>query len=233
MTKILGIDGCKKGWFCVESDLKSRHLNAFILTKLDDILTLPSQPAMVAIDIPIGLTDAGPRDCDIAARRFLPGKTSSVFPAPIRAVMDAATYDEARAISKAHQGKSMSKQAWAIVPKIREADEFLRANTTRQGWLREVHPEVSFAQWRDCLPILESKRTPAGQTIRSNLIETRYGSAFKSLLHRLPRAGFAMDDLHDAMAALWTAERIVHGKAFSLPDSPPVDRMSLKMEIVV
>ena len=42
-------------------------------------------PAVFSIDIPIGLTDSGPRQCDIQARRLLGARRgTSVFPAPIR-----------------------------------------------------------------------------------------------------------------------------------------------------
>jgi predicted RNase H-like nuclease len=40
------------------------------------------------------------------------------------------------------------------------------------------------------------------------------------------------DDILDAFAALWTAERIFHGQARTLPDTPSQDAVSLRLEIV-
>jgi predicted RNase H-like nuclease len=44
--------------------------------------------------------------------------------------------------------------------------------------------------------------------------------------------GVARDDIIDALAALWTAERIARGEARMLPPQPPVDEMGLRMEMV-
>ena len=40
------------------------------------------------------------------------------------------------------------------------------------------------------------------------------------------------DDLLDAFAALWTAERILRGEAITVPKVPPEDRYGLRMEMV-
>jgi len=45
-------------------------------------------------------------------------------------------------------------------------------------------------------------------------------------------ADFARDDLNDALAALWTAKRIVEGRERVSPKQPPVDCFRLRMEIV-
>jgi predicted RNase H-like nuclease len=47
--------------------------------------------AMVAIDIPIGLTETGEaRTCDIEARRLVGLRRSSIFPAPDRRILQMA-----------------------------------------------------------------------------------------------------------------------------------------------
>ncbi len=67
---------------------------------------------VIAIDIPIGLPETGPRECDVLARRLLGrARASSVFPAPIRAVLGAKDYQQACAIRHKIEGKKMSKQA--------------------------------------------------------------------------------------------------------------------------
>jgi hypothetical protein len=87
-------------------------------------------PQVIALDMPIGLPERGPRACDLEARRLLgPGRASSVFPAPIRPVLVATSYDDACQIRLQVEGKKLSRQAWVIVPKIREVDDMLRDNS--------------------------------------------------------------------------------------------------------
>ena len=41
-----------------------------------------------------------------------------------------------------------------------------------------------------------------------------------------------LDDLYDALAALWTAQRIDRGRSGTFPDDPPTDARGLPMRIV-
>lgn len=67
--RLVGIDGCPDGWLCVVSD--GGHLDATILPDIDAVLGSFGSEALITIDVPIGLTDAGPRACDLAARKLL------------------------------------------------------------------------------------------------------------------------------------------------------------------
>jgi predicted RNase H-like nuclease len=60
------------------------------------------------------------------------------------------------------EGKKISKQTWGILRKIKEVDAFLSADLSRQSWIKEVHPEVSFAQWNSGKPILDNKIPASG-----------------------------------------------------------------------
>src|SRR5687768_4415737 len=95
--RIAGVDGCRGGWIAVwacESTVR-----AFIAPSVAALFGRLGPNALVAMDIPIGLTDIGPRSCDVAARKFLKApRASSVFPAPIRPVLRAETYEDARRI---------------------------------------------------------------------------------------------------------------------------------------
>lgn len=42
----------------------------------------------------------------------------------------------------------------------------------------------------------------------------------------------ADDDIRDALVALWTAGRIVEGRAVAFPEFPPQDATGLRMEMV-
>ena len=73
------------------------------LLALPDVAAVLAVPdvEVVAIDMPIGLSDDGARACDVAARRLLGRAGSSVFPTPVRAVLATDDYAEARAVSRA------------------------------------------------------------------------------------------------------------------------------------
>ena len=43
-------------------------------------------------------------------------------------------------------GKSLAKQTMAIIPKIREVDEFLESHPEYKNRLCESHPELGFAR---------------------------------------------------------------------------------------
>jgi predicted RNase H-like nuclease len=115
----------------------------------------------VAVDMPIGLLDAGPRACDVEARRRLGPRRSSVFPAPSRPMLAAATYRDALAIG------GLSKQAFNLIPKIREVDALLTPR--RQRTVVESHPELGFARLLG-RPCAAPKRTPEGLAERRALV---------------------------------------------------------------
>jgi predicted RNase H-like nuclease len=156
-----------------------------------------------------------------------------VFPAPLRPALNARTYESACRITEKLSGRGISRQAWGIQAKVRDIDEALLARPHLQGRVREIHPEVSFWAWNRSHPMEHAKRTDAGRKERLALIAGVYGrAAFGKVRERYPRALAGDDDILDAFAALWTAERIALGMASTLPDAPPVDTEGLRMEIV-
>jgi len=56
--------------------------------------------------------------------------------------------------------------------------------------------------------------------------------AYETVRERYLHKEVASDDILDAFAALWTAERIINRDAQSLPEEPPVDSAGLPMRIV-
>jgi predicted RNase H-like nuclease len=228
--KLIGADGCKDGWICI-----SQHdavLSAWIVPRFRELLARASAASIVAIDVPIGLTDAGPRSCDVAARRFLrEPRRRSVFSAPVRCAIPEMNYhDECAAHFKA-DGRKLSQQAFAIIPKIRDVDEVVAATPSLQKQVREIHPEVSFAVWNSNSPMQHKKKSRPGRTERERLIEDQWPGWRSKVIDQLQGKRFAQDDLNDAFAALWTAGRIASGIATVLPAAPPTDRFGIRMEM--
>ena len=226
---LVGVDGCKSGWLCVTDDTGA--LAAKILPNFDAVVALNAK--VTTIDIPIGLPESGPRTCDVEARRLLRApRASSVFPAPVRLCLDTEDYAMACALHQQADGRKLSRQAFGILPKIREVDNRMRAEIGLQRRIREVHPELCFAKWNDGIAMRHRKSAPAGRDERAQLLESEWPGAVSTLAGRLPKGLWAMDDLLDALVALWTARRQAAGIAHQVPANPPIDRYGLRMEMV-
>jgi predicted RNase H-like nuclease len=183
--------------------------------------------AAVAIDIPIGLAPDGPRRADVEARQRLGPRRSSVFPAPVRSVLTAATYEEACSVSRAACGKAISKQLYNILPKIREVDALVTPE--RQRRLFEMSPELSLAVLAGA-PMAHPKTTRAGRAERIDALGRVFGHAeIERHLLRAPK-GAGRDDILDAFAGAWTARR--HAAAQHLQLGGDVDARGLRMEVI-
>ena len=222
-----GADGCKHGWiFVYQIDDK---LGAMIATTVREALNRLPSDIVLAIDIPIGLPKSGDRPCCRQARTLLQARRSSVFPVPVRACVDARTHDEAKEIHYRTDGRKISAQAFAILPKIREVDELLRSDHSLRRRIYEMHPEVSFCRWQG-EPMKYRKKKKLGYEEREALIDTVWPGERVRLWDKVRRE-VGRDDFNDAFAALWTARRITNGTAVHLI-SPEHDEEDLPMRIV-
>ncbi|MFD1947668.1 DUF429 domain-containing protein [Nocardioides aestuarii] len=211
---VLGVDGCPGGW--IGALLVGDGVTLRVAPGIEELLAaLPGAPAVVGIDIPIGLPDSGPREADRLARRELPvGRKSSVFPTPARAAVLADTWPEANEANRAATGKGLSHQGFNLCRKIAEVDAWVLAGPGVV--VAEVHPEVSFAvMGADTRP---SKQRPEGRDVRRRALR----DVGLDLPAELRGPGWAVDDALDACAAAWTARRIARGEALSFPDPPEV-----------
>jgi predicted RNase H-like nuclease len=160
-------------------------------------------------------------------------RASSVFPAPVRACLGAATYPQACEAHHRADGRRMSQQAFGILNKICEVNEMLMRDLELQARVREVHPEVCFAHWNRGKAMSHRKSRPAGRQEREALIDSVWPRERERLRTLLRGRRYQADDLNDAFGALWTARRIRNHEAEVLPVSPPKDAVGLRMEIVV
>jgi len=215
---VLGVDGCKAGWVgaLLTGTTYDVLVAADITALVDQARRRAPGPEVVAIDIPIGLPDHGPRLTDRLARARLPGgRKSSVFPTPSRAAVAHTTHPEVSAANRAALGVGLSIQAYHLVPKILDVDAFVRGATPIT--VVEAHPEVSFAEL-DPSCVVPSKATPAGRSARRRALRD---VGLEPPPYE-PGRGYAADDLLDACAVAWTARRYAARTAYSLPDPPEV-----------
>jgi predicted RNase H-like nuclease len=222
---LAGIDGYKKGWIAAvelrPGETAVRAYPNFRSILDDESLTL------IVIDIPIGLLDHGARTCDVEARRLLGrARGSSVFPSPIRSMLDAGTCEEACRRPAEQERKKCSKQVAGILPKIDEVDQEM--TPTIQHRVREGHPELCFAMMNQGKPMKSNKRTKEGQEERLSLLLRHFSD-----ISRQWTVSGARTDIIDAYACLWTTRRVACGKAVSLAAGTEVDSKGLKAEIMV
>lgn len=187
---------------------------------------------LVCVDIPIGLAGRGLRETDVASKRVLGRWNARVFLTPSRGAVEAATYPEANARSSELSGKGLSKQAWNILPKVREVDAWLLDVTPFP--VRECHPEICFWGLGGEV-IAENKKSELGQARRLALLSKYIPDAAGMVadgLARWPRKVVAADDLIDAMVCAVTAAGVWDGSPRTLPEIPERDERGLAMEMV-
>ncbi len=231
--RVAGVDGCRGGWVVVGAH--EGRVEAVLLPDGHALGALALEVDVLAIDIPIGLSDTGLRRCDLEARRLLGRpRASSVFPAPARALVEAGElgYPEACTMARKLTGKAISRQAYGLLPKIREVDALVRANPELVGLIREVHPEVSFCVWNGMRAMECNKKRPEGRQERLALVERDFPGAYERVRGEHPRSRVASDDILDAFASCWSASRIAAGEHVAMPVPAEHDRRGLPMEIV-
>ncbi|MBB3675972.1 DUF429 domain-containing protein [Modestobacter versicolor] len=207
---VLGVDGWRLGW--VGALLHGRTVELLALGTVDDVLAVPGVE-VIAIDMPIGLSEDGVRVCDVAARELLTGAASSVFPTPVRGVLATDDYAEARAISRAATDppRAPSAQAFQLVRSIRALDDALGDPPTDR--VVEVHPELAFRLGLG--GVTDRKGTARGtvQRLRALRAVMDVGEA----LDAAP-VGVPVVDALDACAAAWSAQRLADGRAECVGD---------------
>ena len=229
--KVVGVDGCPRGWVAIAWNIEQRSLTPTIHWSFADLVAAHADADKIGIDIPIGLAEGVPRRCDIEARKVLGKRKFSVFPAPDRRVLFCATYAEALALAKELSGKGMSKQAYGICAKVAEVNALM--TPARQDQIIEVHPEVSFWKMAHRRPMAYSKKRPEGFEERLQLLSDILDiPAARRAIDQLCAGPARADDVLDAIAAAWTARRAGEGRAQRLPLEPDLDATGLRMEIV-
>lgn len=240
----VGVDGCSAGWFAVfltaenEKSCKWRVELFPKFTFIIDFLKKEYEPKnfLLLIDIPIGLKagGSGERLSDFGARRILKTRKSSIFPVPCREAVYAESYEKACKINLELAGKSISKQAWNIVPKIREVDSYLIENEILRENVKEVAPEICFQEFSSS-SLEFSKKSPDGFFERIKILRTVYqltDEIVETALSKYRRKEVAKDDILDALAAAITAKMGDENGFEYVPSNHETDSNGLKIQMV-
>ena len=231
MTLKIGVDGCRNGWVAVMEE-ESRVMAVFV-GDIGGWLKSLKRDVRIFIDMPIGLPDGPhPRACDGLARKRLGKRACTIFSVPARSVLKASDYRDACDCNRLHLGKGLSKQSWAIVPKIAELDGALDGVPHLRDRIFEAHPELAFSGLGGAEVIRHSKRSEAGACLRKAVLMEKVGFPDPaSLLRSLP-GEVQQDDLLDAMALCALAGKDP-SRIHTLPDPPEQDDTGKPMGIAV
>jgi predicted RNase H-like nuclease len=130
---------------------------------------LDGQIDVVAIDMPIGLPDAGtPPGRSAGPNGRIPRGAVGVH-RPVRAALASPDHASAVAINRKLAGAGVSAQAFALRAKVLQVDDWVHHQDTR---VVEIHPEVSFATLAGA-PLTERNTSWARAVRRRRLLAGR------------------------------------------------------------
>ena len=223
---MIGIDGCKSGWFAVWQN-QDEVIDTAIFKSLNNLkdFFIESNQLIIGIDMPVILSEVMPREADQLARKLLSKKASSVFTAPTPEMLDQPNYEKASLISKRLIGKSMSLQSWYLFPKIKDVQTVIHCENIK---LFEIHPEVSFRAMNNEKVVLASKKTAEGFDIRKSLLDKHFlNFNFDVIRNKYQKKDLMDNDILDALVVFWSARRIVNNQASYLPKTPEKPNMQI------
>ncbi|MFY9888923.1 MAG: DUF429 domain-containing protein [Streptosporangiaceae bacterium] len=224
--RVLGADACRAGWVGIV--ISDQGLSAHIHAEIAGLVAAASGSgplAVIGIDIPIGLADAGFRQADLLARRAAGPRWASVFVTPVRTALAQADHRQASELNRKLTGSGISRQAFSLRGKILQVDRWLPAAPCP---VAEIHPELSFAEMAGA-PLADSKSTWAGAERRRALLDGRGLVLTGDLGLGGRQAG--VDDVLDAAAVAWSAQRVAGGTARRLPAQP--ERFSDRIDCAI
>ncbi|MBA1155108.1 DUF429 domain-containing protein [Microvirga mediterraneensis] len=238
---VAGIDGCRAGWIAVLMRVDDPGIHRIVTAPtFEAIADAPERPAIIAVDMPVGLpdrTEGSGRLPERLIRPLLGERQSSVFAIPSRRAVETTDYGEACGVAAATSDppRKVSRQGFALFQKIREIDALLRARPDLVSRVHEVHPELAFWALNGGRALDRPKKvkgTPygPGMALRSDLLR-RSGLCPGSLIDAPPPRGAAQDDLLDALAGLTVALDLARGGGLSFPDPPGRDAHGLPVAI--
>ena len=233
-TWLAGVDVCRAGWIAAFVRPQGGEVRLRVVPRFAEVTAAREAPAIIAVDIPIGLPEQagrGGRTADNVARSLLGARKSSVFSVPSRRAVfaEVGPFDGQQSRYAAHQRacavaretsvppRGITIFAFGIFSKIREVDAVLQSDRALPGRVRETHPEFAFWRLNAGCPLASSKKTKAGLA--------------PAIVKGAPPKGAGPDDLLDALVCAAIAARIHGGLARPFPDPPERDACGLPMAI--
>lgn len=226
-----GIDGCKGGWMIavICNGALSLQKAASFMEAVDGL----SFDACL-VDMVIGL-QGNERQIrpDSMARKILKGRASTVFPAPCRKAVYGETKEERLQANVEVLHKKFTSQTDAMIPKMREVDEFLQEHPQFKNRIQESHPEVCFARLKG-KALMTSKHDAEGIRERAKVIAEYFPEVTESwVITMAKQMKCKEDDITDSVCLAITANLLAQGEAETIPKEPMKDDTGLKMQMII
>lgn len=234
----VGIDGCKGGWIVAVicgGELRLYKFASFIEIIEEQLAKLPLDACLVDMVIGLQGNDEQIRP-DKMARKILSGRRggpSTVFSAPCRKAVYGETKEERLQANVEVLHKKFSSQTDAIIPKIREVDEFLQAAPQYKNKIQESHPEVCFAKLNGQV-LSSSKHDKKGIQERVAVIASYLPEVTDHWVAEMARQMRCnKDDITDSVCLAIVANMLAQGKTDTIPAKPMTDDTGLFMQMVI
>ena len=229
----IGVDGCKGGWIAASINNRELYLNKYI--DFSELISDNKQFDGMLVDMVMGLPsniEQYEKRPDGIARRIVKPRTSTIFAVPTRQAVYEMTKEKQRDANFLAIGKGLSEQTIAIIPKMRELDEFLLENKDYMNVIRESHPEVCFARLNGV--VLTSKSERNGIIDRIQVLEKYLPELSEEYVRQsAKKIGCKPDDVLDAVCLAVTANLDAQGRTETIPETPATDDKGLKMQMVI
>lgn len=230
--KYIGVDGCKGGWIASFYDKGSFEIKKY--ASVEELVESNKNYNELLIDMVIGLqSNKDEVRPDNAARALIPGRTSTIFAVPARQAVYAENREAIREANKKALGKDLPAQAIAIIPKMRELDEFLQDNPEHKNRLKESHPEVCFSRLNGSV-VMSRKADGEGITERVGIIKQYMPEITEEYIYQeAKRFKCNADDIVDSIVLCITANLEAQGKTDVIPEYVQEDITGLKMQMTI
>lgn len=225
---IAGVEPCPGGWLVVAARLQG--ITAFpiepeVFPTFAEILDYRPSFDVIAIHCHLSFPEEdtpGGRTCDRMARELLGWpRAGAIQSPPSRHYLRTGDLD-----ARAHKG--LNPISARMLRRYAEVAEEMQPYRQRQVF--EVHPELSFYQLNDDVPMQHAKETPEGVKERRELVEARIPGVDAVLAAEIP--GVELRHLLDATADMVTARRIAARAVERIPEDPEWDEQGVRMEIL-
>ena len=228
----IGADGCRGGWIAAVIDNGKLRVEKY--TDIASLVNAYPEFDSFLIDMVIGLQETA-EDVrpDSYARNLIRQRSSTIFSSPSRQAVYEESDEEKRRANIAALGKSLSSQAIAIFPKIREIDEFMNCHREYRNIIQESHPEVCFARLNGNV-VMSKKNTFEGMMERIRIMSQYLpGISSAYILNMEKRLHCNADDIIDAVCLAITANLSMQGLTEPIPPVPQKDSRGLLMQMII
>jgi len=195
----IGVDACSGGWLAT-GIIDGRSI-ASLYSDFKKLWLKHSDADRILVDIPIGLSEQGRRECDEEAKDLLGCRGISVFYTPCQQAVRAEEYEEANKAHRKEIGEGLMKQAYNISPKIKQVAEIISEYDTAEDVILESHPEVCFYALNR-QPIAYPKSSERGRKLRLHLLNqvlSDPNQEYQKIMSATLRKDVARDDILDAL----------------------------------